>query len=888
MLESRLHLNGAPVARPAYNTGTGFFVLDGKVYDANGYEFVIKGPNNNHAWGSYVDNYNAIDHIARTGANAARVVMYRDILADPTNNWTDAADTVARRKETVERYLANGIVPVVEDHASIQDSSSQSNTAALHEIVTHWLENASWLKQYESAVILNIANEWGPPANASGSNTTWREAYKTQVLRLRAGPDGNLASEADNINCLIMIDAGQWGQDFNTLRLHARDILSTDPQHNIVFSIHLYGQWRADDRPFETFPGTDYGPWDVFTSLNELVNPSGPGVEPLALVVGEWAWEDFRDFSNLSAPYAAYRTRRIMEICNQLGIGWLGWSWNHSSPTTLNMIAGAIQNYQYNSNENLTEWGNWLVNDPDFGTRATAKRATVFPIAGLPNPTTPGLSPLPAQPPTDLRLVLQSTTVHIPEGGQGAAYVKLNKQPPSNITINVARIFGGSNDLDINPAAGSTSLTFTPANFGQFQSILFNATVDADATQGTAKFQLSGGGLLAADFIAKEIEPPTASSPIVINPDRDRLYNGSGTATSVTVSSTFPPVGAPNGTFFMRFNLAGVTGKIASATLRVFTTNTTANRFVRVFHTISDTWSETATSGINASYPIVPNPAAPGNNPGILLPTTGGSYLEISYSELTRLIRAEHLKDGIVSLALRMVSGTAVFFTDESANRPELVVTTAEAIPPRLLSASFDYATSPNRLRFTFDEDVSASLSSADVVVESISNPGTVLTLSTTPDWNPATNTASFTISPGIVPDGNYRVTLLASGVSDAAGNAMLAGASLDFFALAGDANHDRVVNSRDLLALASNWQQSPRGFADGDFNYDGTVDAADLQILTGNWQQSLPAPAPPPAWPGIATAGGSVRLPAAHSGPFASATQSIKLTDLQTDPLLL
>src|SRR5262245_41520309 len=107
-LESRVLLS---VARPAYNTGTGFFVLDGKLYDANGNEFIMKGPNNNHAWGSYISNYNAIDHIARTGANASRAVMYQDIVADATNSWTDAADTPARRKEVVERYLANGVVP---------------------------------------------------------------------------------------------------------------------------------------------------------------------------------------------------------------------------------------------------------------------------------------------------------------------------------------------------------------------------------------------------------------------------------------------------------------------------------------------------------------------------------------------------------------------------------------------------------------------------------------------------------------------------------------------------------------------------------------------------------------------------------------------------------
>ena len=68
----------------------------------------------------------------------------------------------------------------------------------------------------------------------------------------------------------------------------------------------------------------------------------------------------------------------------------------------------------------------------------------------------------------------------------------------------------------------------------------------------------------------------------------------------------------------------------------------------------------------------------------------------------------------------------------------------------------------------------------------------------------------------------------------------------LDFFVLAGDANHDRKVDVADLGILASNWQQSPRTFAQGDFDYNGTVDVSDLGILASNWQQNLAPPAAP------------------------------------------
>ena len=102
-----------------------------------------------------------------------------------------------------------------------------------------------------------------------------------------------------------------------------------------------------------------------------------------------------------------------------------------------------------------------------------------------------------------------------------------------------------------------------------------------------------------------------------------------------------------------------------------------------------------------------------------------------------------------------------------------------------------------------------------------------------------------WTYTGGVLPDGNYRATLPAGSISDLAGNPMTADYTFDFFVLAGDANHDRVVDINDLSTLASNWQSVGKVFSQGDFNYDGTVDAKDLTILATNWQKYLPAPAP-------------------------------------------
>ncbi len=827
------------VARPAYNTGTGFFTLDGNLYDSNGNAFVMKGPNVVHAWGSYAANYNTIDQIAKTGANAARLVTYRDIISDTGNPYTDAADTVAERKETIERYLANGLVPIIEDHASIADSASQSNPVALNEIVTHWLENVSWLKQYEQYVILNIANEWGPPANANGSNTVWRDNYITQVQRLRAGPDGNLATTADNINATIMIDSGGYGQDLYTIEHHADDVLAADPQRNIIFSIHLYGSWRDESRPYElsSNPSAGYGPWNIATRLAAWKNRP----QPLTIAIGEFAWEDFKDFGATSSPYGAYRTRRVLEIADQLDIGWLGWSWNQSSPNTLNMTSGASV-FNYNSNTDLSRWGDLLINDPVLGMKASATRATFFPVAGLPNPTSAGFSPLPVALPPDTFIVIDRTLVGVAESGSNAVQVRLSKQPANNIAVSLARVSG---DTGLNLL--NTSLTFSPGNWSQYQTVVLTAAGDANATADTAKFQLSAAGLASTDFTAKEIEPPATAigNVFTINADRDRLLSPatSGSAAAVTVTAAFyTPENNPDatGTFYLRFPISTVTGNITNATLRVFTTNTTANLRVRAFASLGDGWQETTGTGSNstpiyASYPLHPT----GSTSGYLLPTTGGAYLEINSAALTEFVKSEALRDGMVSIALRLVSGSASFQTDEGTNRPQLVVTSNEAVAPSVTASAFDALTAAHGLRISFTENVGGSLAAGDLVLVNDTNPGASV-LVTAPTFDAATSTALFTFAPSVIPDGRYTATLAAGTFADAAGNLSVLGATFNFAFLLGDANADAAVDLDDFTTLAAGFGQ-PRPYSGGDFNYDGSVSLDDFTILASQFGESLP-----------------------------------------------
>jgi glucose/arabinose dehydrogenase len=145
----------------------------------------------------------------------------------------------------------------------------------------------------------------------------------------------------------------------------------------------------------------------------------------------------------------------------------------------------------------------------------------------------------------------------------------------------------------------------------------------------------------------------------------------------------------------------------------------------------------------------------------------------------------------------------------------------------------------PHRLRFTFSEDVSASLSNADLVLTNTTTSQVVPTASLALEWNPATLTATFTFPglPGqILPDGQYAARIPAGGVTDPAGNALPQDVTVNFFFLQADVNHDAVVNLLDFNILAGNFGQSPRTFSQGDLDYDNVVNLADFNVLAGRF----------------------------------------------------
>jgi titin len=176
------------------------------------------------------------------------------------------------------------------------------------------------------------------------------------------------------------------------------------------------------------------------------------------------------------------------------------------------------------------------------------------------------------------------------------------------------------------------------------------------------------------------------------------------------------------------------------------------------------------------------------------------------------------------------------------------VMAVADVTRPAVSSSDFLFnlaqpAGAPHRQRYAFTENVAQSLEPADLVLQNLTTGQTIAASNVALTYDAATNTATFAFpgyTGGVLPDGRYRATLLAAGVTDAAGNALAADHVSEFFVLAGDANHDSRVNLQDFNILAAHFGGSNKTFSQGDFNYDTFVNLQDFNILAGRFGASV------------------------------------------------
>ncbi len=313
---------------PSAHAAAGFTVSGGKLYDANGNEFIMRGVNHAHTW--YPQQTSSFANVKALGANTVRVVL------SSGDRWTrnSAADVT----NVIQLCKTNRLICVLEVHDTT-GYGEQSGAITLDRAVDYWLSIASALNGQEAYVIVNIGNE--PYGNQN--YTSWTTDTANAIRRLRTG----------GIQHTIMVDAPNWGQDWAfTMRDTAPTVFNADPARNTVFSVHVYG---------------------VFDTAAEISDYLGRfRSRGLPIVVGEFG-------HNHSDGNPDEET--ILSYTQANGIGWLGWSWSGNS--------GGVEYLDMATNFNpnqLTSWGQRLFNGTN-GIRQTAREATVF--GSTPPPTSP-------------------------------------------------------------------------------------------------------------------------------------------------------------------------------------------------------------------------------------------------------------------------------------------------------------------------------------------------------------------------------------------------------------------------------------------------------------------------------------------------------------------
>ncbi|MFC7986110.1 cellulase family glycosylhydrolase [Streptomyces sp. NPDC057336] len=321
---------------PGTRAATGLHIGGGRLLEANGNDFVMRGVNHAHTW--YPGETQSLADIKALGANSVRVVL-SDGHRWSENSPADVAGVVAQCK-------ANRLICVLEVH----DTTGYGEDAAagtLDHAADYWIGLRDVLAGEEDYVIVNIGNEpWGNTDPAG-----WTEPTVAAVKKLRDA----------GFQHTIMVDAPNWGQDWQgVMRANARTVYDADPTGNLIFSIHMYSVYDTAQEI------TDY--------LQAYVDAGLP------ILIGE--------FGGPADQWGDPDEDTMMATAEQLGLGYLAWSWSGNTDPVLDLALDFDPS-------RLSSWGERIFHGAD-GIARTSKEATVF-DGGAPDDTeAPGVPGAPA------------------------------------------------------------------------------------------------------------------------------------------------------------------------------------------------------------------------------------------------------------------------------------------------------------------------------------------------------------------------------------------------------------------------------------------------------------------------------------------------------------
>lgn len=188
------------------------------LYAPNGERIILRGINEMSVVTDPTGE-KTLPQIAKTGANVVRLMWMA---------WGGGGEKLDTLLKTC---ITHKMIPLLELH------DATGKWEKLDSCVGFWLraDVKAVLKKYQGQLLLNIANEAG---DGFVTIKEFGRKYATIVKRMRAA----------GIHVPLVIDAANWGRNEAYLLENATALIKEDPDHNLIFSWHIWDSGIAESR----------------------------------------------------------------------------------------------------------------------------------------------------------------------------------------------------------------------------------------------------------------------------------------------------------------------------------------------------------------------------------------------------------------------------------------------------------------------------------------------------------------------------------------------------------------------------------------------------------------------------------------------------------------
>lgn len=318
------------------------------LYTAAGDRVILRGVNAGIGWTDHPEREEHIRQIAASGANCLRIVWnpHRPNAVPGQNSRTPA-----QLDDVIGWTIENGMIPMV----MLADAAGEPLRGSFNgELVKYWTQGEvpNILRKHERWLIINILNEGGrPDSSPQGpeSDVDFVGFYAEEIGRLRGA----------GINVPLVIDAPNFGQNYQLIFNNWSTLRDSDPQRSVMFSVHTY------------FGGTFQNRQNIYDTIFDRVVEDN-----IPLLFGEGPTP-----TNTAPPGQGTCDASPWEHgligMHARDIGWLAWSWGvirngdcgQGGVNQFDLTKPGAQNGDWN-----TTYARQIMVDHNFSLRNTAVR----------------------------------------------------------------------------------------------------------------------------------------------------------------------------------------------------------------------------------------------------------------------------------------------------------------------------------------------------------------------------------------------------------------------------------------------------------------------------------------------------------------------------------